>query len=365
MEENLSGAENLIYVDREVRPLLELEGLLREAVGRDASDIHLCEGLPPVFRLNGQMVRQGDQPVTAPEMAGVVDRLLPEDRREEFRTRGEVDFSYGISGIGRFRVNLFRQRGTAAVALRVIPFQIMTLEELGLPDVLGSLCHKPHGLVVITGPTGSGKSTTLAAMVDLINERYEKHIITIEDPIEFLHRHKRSVVNQREVGSDTGSFSLALRAALRQDPDVILVGEMRDLETIRIALQAAETGHLVFATLHTNDAASTVDRIIDVFPAEQQQQVRVQLGASLLAVVAQRLFRRYDRPGRVAALEILLATPAARNLIREGKTHQLPTVIQTGGKLGMRTMEAAARELYERSLISLEDYQSVAPASLL
>jgi twitching motility protein PilT len=336
--------------------LFDLDSLLRDAVAREASDIHLCEGLPPIFRIHGALVRQGNLPMVAADMQSVADRLIPPEKKTEFYDKGEVDFSHGIHGLGRFRVNVYRQRGTLAVALRVIPFKIMTLWELGLPEVLATYCDKPHGLVIITGPTGSGKSTTLAALIDLINERYDRHIITIEDPIEYLHRHKKSVINQREVGSDTTSFSLALRAALRQDPDVILLGEMRDLETIQIALQAAETGHLVFATLHTNDAASAIDRIVDVFPAAQQQQVRVQLAGSLQGVVAQRLFRRVDRQGRVAALEILIATPAVRNLIREGKTHQIPSVIQTSGKLGMRLMETSVRELYERGIISQEDF---------
>ncbi len=340
--------------------MLDIEGLLREAVEEDASDIHLCEAQPPVFRIHGQLVRRGGLPITREDTEELVSWLIPPDKQQEFREHGETDFSYSIPRLGRFRVNAYMQRSTPAFALRAIPFRILSLKELGLPDTLESFCHKPHGLVLVTGPTGSGKSTTLAALMDLINESSEKHIITLEDPIEFLHRHKKSVVNQREVGSDTGSFARGLRAALRQDPNVILVGEMRDLETIRIALQAAETGHLVFATLHTNDAASTIDRIIDVFPPEQQQQVRVQLGGTLQGVVAQRLFRRRDRPGRVVGLEVLVATPAVRNLIREGKTHQIPSLIQTSGKLGMRTMEASVRDLYERRIISFEDYQAFA-----
>jgi len=338
--------------------LLDLDELLRDAVAKEASDIHLCEAQPPVFRIHGQLVRQGTLPLVSTDLQAVTDQLVPREKKNELAERGEVDFSYGIPGLGRFRVNVYRQRGTLAIALRVIPYKVLTLEELGLPEVLTTFCDKPHGLVVVTGPTGSGKSTTLAALLDLINERYDRHIVTIEDPIEYLHRHKKSVVNQREIGSDTTSFSLALRAALRQDPDVILLGEMRDLETINIALQAAETGHLVFATLHTNDAASTIDRIVDVFPAEQQQQVRVQLAGAIQGVVAQRLFRRVDRKGRIAALEILIANPAVRNLIREGKTHQLPSVIQTSGKMGMRLMEASIRELFERGIISQEDYQN-------
>jgi len=337
--------------------LFDLKELLRRAVEQGASDIHLCEGQPPFFRLNGQLIRQGSEPLDGPAMRALAEEVIPPQKRPEFEERGEVDLSHGIPGLSRFRVNVYRQRSTLAAALRVIPFKVPSLEELGLPEVVGDLCDKAYGLVVVTGPTGSGKSTTLAAMVDRINERYERHIVTIEDPIEYLHRNKRSVVHQREIGSDTTSFSLALRAALRQDPDVILLGEMRDLETIQIALQAAETGHLVLATLHTNDAASSIDRIVDVFPPGQQQQVRVQLATSLQGVVAQRLLPRIDRPGRVAAFEVLVATTAIRNLIREGKTHQIRGLIQTGTKLGMRSMEASVRELLDRSIIGPEEAQ--------
>lgn len=337
--------------------MINLDDLLREAVRADASDVHLCEGQPPIFRVHGGLLRQSRLALSSLDLQDICDWLIPSDKREEFRKGGEADFSYAITGLGRFRVNAYRQRGTPALAVRAIPFRIQSLEELCLPDVLTQFCDKPHGLVVVTGPTGSGKSTTLAALVDVINERYNRHIITLEDPIEFLHRHKRSVVNQREVGSDTHSFAQGLRSALRQDPNVILLGEIRDLDTIATCLQAAETGHLVFATLHTNDCASTIDRIIDVFPPDQQQQVRVQLSGTLQGVVAQRLFSRTDRPGRIVALEILMVTPAVRNLIREGKTHQIISSIQTGGKLGMRTLESAVKELYEQGLVSMEDYQ--------
>ncbi|MFZ5814985.1 MAG: type IV pilus twitching motility protein PilT [Bacillota bacterium] len=339
--------------------MFDLESLLRDAVAKESSDIHLCEAQPPIFRIHGQLIRQGNLPLVAADLEAITERIIPPEKKADFEEYGEVDFSYGVAGLGRFRVNVYRQRSTLAVALRVIPFKILTLWELGLPEVLTTFCDKPHGLVVVTGPTGSGKSTTLAALIDLINEQQDRHIVTIEDPIEYLHRHKKSVINQREIGSDTTTFSRALRAALRQDPDVILLGEMRDLETIQIALQAAETGHLVFATLHTNDAASTIDRIVDVFPAEQQQQVRIQLAGSIQGIVAQRLFRRVDRPGRIAALEVLIATPAVRNLIREGKTHQIPSVIQTNSKMGMRLMEASVRELYERGVISQEDFTNM------
>ncbi|HWI64473.1 MAG TPA: type IV pilus twitching motility protein PilT [Symbiobacteriaceae bacterium] len=338
--------------------MFDINALLREAVEMDASDIHLCEAQPPVFRIHGKLVRRGGIPMAGQDMVRLCEELIPPDKQPDFSEYHDVDFSYSIHGLGRFRVNAYLQRGTPALALRVIPFRIMNLRDLGLPEVLATFCDKPHGLVLVTGPTGSGKSTTLASLIDGINERYEKHIITLEDPIEFLHRHKKSVVNQREVGADTNSFARGLRAALRQDPNVILVGEMRDLDTISTALQAAETGHLVFATLHTNDTSSTIDRIIDVFPADQQQQVRVQLGATLQGIVAQRLFARRDRSGRAVALEILMATPAVRNLIREGKTHQILSVIQTSGKLGMKTMEVSVKELYDQGIINLEDYQA-------
>ncbi|HLN60974.1 MAG TPA: type IV pilus twitching motility protein PilT [Symbiobacteriaceae bacterium] len=338
--------------------MFDIDGLLRKAVEQDASDIHLCEAQPPVIRVHGKLLRQGGLPMTRKEMEEACARLIPPDKRADFDAMHDVDFSYSIPGLGRFRVSAYMQRGTPALALRAIPFRILSLRELGLPEILATLGDKPHGLVLVTGPTGSGKSTTLASLIDGINEQYEKHIVTLEDPIEFLHRHKKSVVNQREIGSDTGSFARGLRAALRQDPNVILVGELRDLETITIALQAAETGHLVLATLHTNDAASTIDRVIDVFPPDQQQQVRVQLAATLQGVVAQRLFPRRDKAGRVVALEILMVTPAVRNLIREGKSHQILSVIQTGGKLGMRTMEHSVKELYDQGMIALEDYQA-------
>lgn len=337
--------------------MIDIDALLQDAVASSASDVHLTVEQPPVFRVHGHLVRQGQASVSASDLEAMLARILPFDKKPEFEQKGQADFSYAIIGVGRFRVNAFRQRGHIALALRFIPFKIQPMPELGIPEVVTSLCDKPHGLVVVTGPTGSGKSTTLASMIDLINTRYSHHIITLEDPIEFLHRHKSSVVNQREIGQDCPSFALGLRAALRQNPNVILIGELRDHETIEIALQAAETGHLVLATLHTNDAASTIDRIIDVFPPEQQQQVRVQLGGSLQGIVAQRLFTRRDRAGRSGAFEVLIATPAVRNLIREGKTHQILSVIQTSGKLGMRTMEVAVRELYDTGRIGAEDFQ--------
>ncbi len=340
---------------------MDFHTLLQETMDRRASDLHLCVEQPPVFRVDGALVRAPGEPLQAEELEEMAGAIIPEGKREDFRRRGEVDFSYGLAGVGRFRVNVYRQRGTVAIALRAIPTQITPLRDLtltsGVAETLIGLCQKRNGLVLVTGPTGSGKSTTLASMIDYINERYTHHIITLEEPIEFLHRHKQSIINQREVGEDSTSFARALRASLRQDPDVILVGEMRDLETIQIALEAAETGHLVFSTLHTNGAAATIDRIIDVFPPSQQEQVRIQLAGVLQGVVTQRLFKRRDRPGRFAAAEVLVATPAVRNLIREAKTHQIQSVIQTGTRLGMRTMESSVRELYERGIISEEDWQ--------
>lgn len=335
----------------------DIDTLLRVAVAKGASDVHLTVEQPPIFRIHGLLVRQEQDVVSVADMELILGSVLPPDKKEDFWQHGQADFSYAVVGVGRFRVNAFRQRNHIAMALRFIPFKIQPLHELGIPDVVATFGDKPYGLVIVTGPTGSGKSTTLASLIDLINAKYAHHIITLEDPIEFLHRHNQSIVNQREIGQDCVSFALGLRAALRQNPNVILLGELRDHETIAIALQAAETGHLVFATLHTNDAASSVDRIIDVFPPAQQQQVRVQLGGSLQGVVAQRLFTRRDRPGRVAAFEILIATPAVRNLIREGKTHQILSVIQTSGKLGMQTMETSVRELYESGRLGREDYQ--------
>lgn len=338
-----------------------LNELLEEGFTLEASDIHLCAEMPPVFRIHGRLIRHGDITFSARDLQEVLTPIIPTGKVEEFREKGEVDFSYAIQGLGRFRVNIYLQRGSMAAAFRFIPYNIIGLRELtvssGVPEVLEALCKKPNGLVLLTGPTGSGKSTTLAGMIDYINNTRECHVITLEDPIEFLHRHKRAVINQREIGSDTTSFARGLRAALREDPDVILVGEMRDLETIRIALEAAETGHLVLATVHTNNAAGTIDRIVDVFPPEQQGQVRIQVAGALQGVVTQRLFKRRDAKGRFAACEVLVVTPAVRNLIREQKTHQILSVIQTGSRLGMRTMEASVKEIFDRGIINEEDYR--------
>lgn len=310
-----------------------------------ASDLHMTIGSPPILRVDGALAALGEEAVTAPFMEELPPLILKEKQLRRFEEAGEVDLSYSVPGTSRYRVNLFRQRGGVSIAARVIPTRIPSLDELGLPPILHSLLEKPYGLFLVTGPTGSGKTTTLAAMLDRINERQKKHIITLEDPIEYLHSHKRSIIEQREVGNDTGTFSSGLRAALRQDPDVILVGEMRDLETISTAISAAETGHLVFATLHTNDAPQTVDRIIDVFPAEQQAQIRIQIASVLIGVLSMRLLPRAEGKGRVAATEMLVNTPAVANLIRLNKSHQVRSLMQTGRAQGMHTMEMHLREL--------------------
>ncbi|MQL52136.1 PilT/PilU family type 4a pilus ATPase [Desulfofundulus thermobenzoicus] len=346
---------------------MHADELLKLAFELKASDVHLTAGRPPVFRLHGKLFAAdelGDRAVpgvddlpvlTAGDTEALARQLIPGDRFQQFMQVGESDLSYAIPGVGRFRVNAFKQRGTVALAIRLIPERIPTFDELGLPEVVAHLARRPRGLVLVTGPTGSGKSTTLAAMIDLINSESRLHIITLEDPIEYVHRHKKSLVNQREIGRDSLSFAAALRAALREDPDVILVGEMRDLETIATAITAAETGHLVLATLHTTSAAQTIDRIIDVFPPHQQQQVRLQLAGALEGVIAQQLLPRRDRPGRVAALEILAATPAIRNLIREGKTHQIVSQLQTGARYGMQTLDMALRNLVRAGVIGREE----------
>lgn len=334
--------------------MLSLEELLHLAGEQKASDIHLTVESPPVLRIDGSMVKLQTEKLSQVDLETFAHSLMNEQQAKRFTECGELDLSYSLPGIGRYRVNAFRQRGSIGVVIRLIPFVIPSPENLGLPPVSIELANLHKGLVLVTGPTGSGKSTTLASLVDYINSTRACHIVTIEDPIEYLHRHKLSLVNQREVGNDTQSFTNALRAVLRQDPDVILVGEMRDLETIATAVTAAETGHLVFSTLHTNDATQSVDRMIDVFPPHQQQQIRVQLAAVLQGIMSQQLFPRADHLGRVAAIEVMLATPAVRSLIREGKTHQLPTVIQTNAKLGMQTMDKAIMDLVQKGLVSYE-----------
>lgn len=339
---------------------MNIDELLRISTQLGASDLHITIGRPPMIRLNGRMQQLFDsnaeeQIMDADEVSALVGQLMQEKYIEKFEEHGEMDFSYSIPGLGRFRVNVFKQRGTMAIVARVIPTKIPGIDQLGLPEVVKDLARKHNGLILVTGPTGSGKSTTLAAMIDQINHEEEGHIITLEDPIEFLHKHNKCIVNQREIGADSDSFASGLRAALRQDPDIILVGEMRDLETMSTAITAAETGHLVLATLHTSNAIQTIDRIIDVYPPHQQNQVRIQLSLILQGIVAQTLIPRTDGSGRVIAVEILVANSAVRNLIREGKTPQLQSVIQSNGKQGMQTMDSSLRDLYSRGVISHDE----------
>ncbi|MBI9011990.1 MAG: type IV pilus twitching motility protein PilT [Clostridiales bacterium] len=330
--------------------------LLKLAHRNKASDVHITVGVPPVFRINGKLVHIDNIDNLMPDdTQKIAFDLLSEKQQKVLAEKGEIDFSYAISGIGRFRVNVYSQRGSYSVAIRPIPLEIPSHKELGLPDILLELSERQRGLILVTGPTGSGKSTTLATMIDHINENRRCHVLTLEDPIEYLHRHKSSIINQREIGYDTESYATALRAALRQDPDVILIGEMRDLETISVAVTAAETGHLVLATLHTIGAVSTVDRVIDVFPSEQQQQIRVQLGSVLQGVVSQQLVRRADGSGRIGAFEIMLCNQAVKNLIREGKSHQLMSSIQTGRKIGMMSMDTSLVELYKQGFITMDE----------
>ncbi len=333
---------------------MDLVDVLVEVLELEASDLHLTVGLPPIARVHGQLTQLKYPPLKSADTRDLVYSILTQDQRQRLETDWEIDFSYSVPGRARFRVNAYFQRNSVGAAFRLVPLNVMTIDQLGLPKIVHSFCRTPRGFVLVTGPTGSGKSTTLAAIIDEINETRSEHIMTVEDPIEFLHRHKSCVVNQREVGTDTKSFNRALKSVLRQDPDIILVGEMRDLETIQTALTAAETGHLVFATLHTQDAPQSIDRMIDVFPPHQQEQIRVQIASSIQGIMTQQLLPRTGGQGRVAACEILIPTPAVRNLVREGKTHQIYTVMQTGAKYGMQTMDAALAELVRRRLISRE-----------
>jgi twitching motility protein PilT len=333
--------------------VLDFADLLLEVLDRRASDLHLTAGARPTIRVRGRLVPLEHLPVLTPQdTREMLYGILTNDQRQKLETDWQLDFAYAVPGHARFRVNAFFQRAALGAAFRLIPFEMPSIDELGLPAVLHDLAKRPRGLVLVTGPTGSGKSTSLAAMIDEINRTREEHILTIEDPIEFLHPHKRCLVNQRELGADTPTFSLGLKAALRQDPDVILVGEMRDLETIGTALTAAETGHLVFATLHTQDAPQTVDRIVDVFPPEQQGQVRTQLSVALQGIVTQQLLPTADGARRVAACEVLVPTPGVRNLIREGKTHQIPSAMQTGAQSGMQTMDSSLAALVRAGTIN-------------
>ncbi len=325
---------------------LDFADVLLEVIDRRASDLHITAGAPPTVRVRGRLVPMEGFPVLTPnDTREIVYSILSEGQRQKFENNWQLDFAYQIPGRARFRVNAYMQRSAVGAALRLIPFDVVPLERLGLPAAVAEFANRPRGLILVTGPTGSGKSTTLASLIDVINASREEHIMTVEDPIEFLHAHKKCIVNQRELGSDATSFAEALKGALRQDPDVILVGEMRDMETIGTAITAAETGHLVFATLHTQDTPQTIDRIIDVLPAEQQGQVRAQLSVALQGIMTQMLLPTADGAGRCVAAEVLVPTPAVRNLIRESKTHQIYSVIQTGASHGMQTMDAALAQL--------------------
>ncbi len=335
----------------------ELDEILQEAVDRHASDIHITAGRPVILRIDGDLRPLDNEKLSPEQIEELVVPLFADNDRlvETMEKTGEIDFAHSLYGRGRFRVNVFKQRGTLAMVMRLLPFKIPAPRELGLPASVQELCQRKRGLVLVTGATGSGKSTTLASLINMINKTYAKHIITLEDPIEYLHRHEKSIVNQREIGDDTESYAGALRAALREDPDVILVGEMRDLETIQTAITAAETGHLVFSTLHTNSAADTINRVIDVFPPHQQQQIRVQLASVIECVISQQLLPIQTGSGRVAAFEVMMGTSAVRNLIREGKAFQIPSMIQTSKKQGMQSMDDALYNLYIGGLISAEN----------
>lgn len=333
---------------------MNLNELLYIILKRRASDLHLTVGLPPIIRVDGELTKVDEKSLNALDVEVYAKEILGDQGYSYYLEKKEIDTAYSVNNLGRFRVNIFRQMDSDAIAIRVISLKIPALKDLGFPTVIKELTEKQRGLVLVTGPTGSGKSTTLAAMINEINMTRSSHIITLEDPIEYVHTHNKSIINQREIGKDSISYQNALKAVLREDPDVILVGEMRDIETISIAITAAETGHLVFSTLHTIGASKTIDRIIDVFPTHQQQQIKVQLAAVLQGIISQQLIPKNLDSGRVAALEIMIATPAIQNLIREGKTHQIESSVQTGAKFGMKTMDAALAELNRRGLITNE-----------
>ncbi len=334
---------------------IQIDRLLDTVVKTGSSDLHLSVGRPPTLRLHGSLKNLATKVLEPDDMVALMKSITPEKNQQELQEIGGSDFGFAYGDAARFRVSVFRQRGNISLCLRLIPNKLLTFEQIGLPTISKELIRRPRGLFVVTGPTGSGKSTSLATMVDYINMNFDRHIVTVEDPIEYYHYHKKSVVNQREVGQDVPTFSEALKRVLRQDPDVILVGEMRDLETIEAAIRAAETGHLVFATLHTTGASGTINRIIDAFPTNQQEQVRVQLSTSLIAVLSQALLARSDKPGRVAAYEFLVVTPAISNLIRENKTFRIDSAIQTGKKFGMQLLDDHLWSLYSKGWISAEE----------
>lgn len=337
-----------------------IDDYLKKVVEINASDLHLSSGQVPMVRLDGDMEALGDYPTLTSEMVqNIMFEIMTDDQKKEYQATNDIDFAYELPGVARFRVNTFRHNSGAAAVLRTIPSKILTLEELKLAPIFKEICDKPRGLILVTGPTGSGKSTTLAAMIDYINTNRKEHILTIEDPIEFVHKNKKSLVSQREVHRDTNSFATALKASLREDPDIILVGEMRDLETIRLALTAAETGHLVFGTLHTTSAAKTIDRILDVFPAEEKEMVRAMLSESLQAVISQALLKKKGG-GRVAAHEILIAIPAIRSMIRENKIPQIYSNIQTSSSFGMVTLDQSLKKLLADKIITKEDAKALA-----
>ncbi len=333
-----------------------MDEILKKAVELKCSDVHISVGVPPMSRIDGQLIAiEGYKALTVEETLELASSLMSNEQSTKFKQNGEVDFSYSYHGVGRFRVNTFKQRGSVSIALRVLASRIPTLDELGLPPIFKELALKPRGLILVTGPAGSGKSTTLASLIDYINSNRRGHIITLEDPIEYLHKHNRCIVNQREIGEDIQTFSSALRATLREDPDVIMIGEMRDLETISIAISAAETGHLVFSTLHTVNSSQTIDRIIDMFPSNQQQQIKAQLSSVLQGIISQQLIRLMGTGGRIVVHEILLFTDAIRNVIREGKTHQIPSMMQTGIAQGMLPMDYSLGQLVKSKKITVQD----------
>jgi twitching motility protein PilT len=332
----------------------KIDLLLRAAFELKASDIHITVGVPPIMRINGDLKKYGKDALVPSDTEGMAKAIVPTHMWDLFKDKGELDFSYGLPGVSRFRINTYHQRTCVSMAIRIVPSKIPSLDELALPETLKRVVEKPQGLLLVTGPTGSGKSTTLASMINYMNQTMRRHIITLEDPIEYLHKHGNSIIDQREVGFDTKNFANGLRAALRQDPDVILVGEMRDLETIQTAITAAETGHLVLGTLHTSSAPATINRIIDVFSPAQQPQIRIQLASVMVAIISQRLFPTVDRQGRKAATEIMINNSAIANLIRNEKIHQIPSIMQTSRAQGMHTLESSIKDLLDRGLIQRE-----------